>query len=286
MKLLLVLLLVTGSVQAAPSTFTRAKAAADTAKNNALCTDIRPFYWEIGDKTGPQAGASLTTARKVVTSSDKLSIASASKWLYSTYYVQKHVLSLEDIIFFTFVSGYTVFTTCEQTDTVWSCPVRFREADYGHFEYSGGHMQKHAQINGLGAMDNAALAAEIRSQLGVTIAYNQPQPAGGAVISASSYAAVLRKILNRQMVMWQMLGTNSVPAGLPAPPDQTWRYSIGHWVEEDGTFSSAGAFGFYPWIDASKTYYGVVARTALGGAHESIYCGQVIRKAWTTGVQQ
>ncbi len=53
--------------------------------------------------------------------------------------------------------------------------------------------------------------------------------------------------------------------------------------------SSAGAFGFYPWIDAGKTWYGIVARmdTAGGGSgFDSALCGQLIRKAWITGVAQ
>jgi hypothetical protein len=73
--------------------------------------------------------------------------------------------------------------------------------------------------------------------------------------------------------------------------DESWHYSIGHWVEDDpkvgdGAFSSPGAFGFYPWIDASKTYYGVVARAEAPGALESVYCGRLIRKAWVTGGAQ
>ena len=57
-------------------------------------------------------------------------------------------------------------------------------------------------------------------------------------------------------------------ANTPVPSTESWHYSIGHWVEDDpavgdGAFSSAGAFGFYPWIDASKTYYGVLAREAI-----------------------
>ena len=34
----------------------------------------------------------------------------------------------------------------------------------------------------------------------------------------------------------------------------------------DGAFSSPGLFGFYPWIDAGKTYYGVLARYDPTGA--------------------
>ena len=53
----------------------------------------------------------------------------------------------------------------------------------------------------------------------------------------------------------------------------------------DGAFSSAGAFGFYPWIDATRSWYGVLARqTAAGSGNESAQCGRLIRKAWVTGV--
>ncbi|MBK7549435.1 MAG: hypothetical protein IPI20_17215 [Rhodoferax sp.] len=68
---------------------------------------------------------------------------------------------------------------------------------------------------------------------------------------------------------------------------------MGHWVEDDRLvrrrppMSSPGAFGFYPWIDASKTYYGVLARQgAAGTGVDSVNCGRLIRKAWVTGVAQ
>jgi hypothetical protein len=79
---------------------------------------------------------------------------------------------------------------------------------------------------------------------------------------------------------------------------KSWHYAIAHWVEDDptvgdGAFSSPGAFGFYPWIDAGKTTYGVLARHAnvsLSGndpvAVESVVCGRAIRKAWFTSVAQ
>jgi len=53
----------------------------------------------------------------------------------------------------------------------------------------------------------------------------------------------------------------------------------------DGAYSSPGAFGFYPWIDRTKSYYGVVA-PKMTGALNSVYCGRLIRKAWMTGVAQ
>ena len=119
-------------------------------------------------------------------------------------------------------------------------------------------------------------------------------------MSPSAYALMLRKMLSGRLRMGSLLGTHAVctnpiscPAAVlaPIPLRESWHYSIGHWVEDDpavgdGAFSSGGAFGFYPWIDASKTYYGVVARAAPAGALDSVDCGRLIRKAWVTGVAQ
>jgi hypothetical protein len=70
---------------------------------------------------------------------------------------------------------------------------------------------------------------------------------------------------------------------------EAWQYSYGHWVETDGSFSSPGLYGFYPWIDASKTRYGLIARKAsdhlVGPAADTSYwhsveCGRAVRKAF------
>lgn len=176
----------------------------------------------------------------------------------------------------------------------------------GKFYYDGGHMEKHASLLGLGPLNNAGLAAELQSQLGpdVGIRYTQPQLAGGVVSSADDYARFLRKLLAGALQMRSLLGTHAVCTNpstcgtdqalvTPLPLTQSWHYSLGHWVEDDpstgdGAFSSAGAFGFYPWIDAGKTWYGVLARmdTAQGSGVASAQCGGLIRKAWTTGVAQ
>ena len=295
----------------------RSAAAAATAQQNPECTNIRPFYWEIGDQSGLLTSGSLPGPGGAVVRQDEvMSIASASKWLYSTYFVQRQrgALSATDIKFFNFWSGYTNMsdTNCKAATTVGNCLT----LDNGHgipngtfspetenkFDYNGGHMQVHAANNGLADLDNSGLAAEIRSQLGtdVQLDYGQPQLAGGVYTSAAEYAKVLRKILNGSLVMRSALGTHPVcvdPAtcplaiSTPSPKGEQWHYSIGHWVEDDptvgdGSFSSPGAFGFYPWIDASKTYYGIVAREDLLGAIDSVRCGRLIRKAWLTGVAQ
>jgi hypothetical protein len=292
--------------------FAAAKATAESTTN--ACATIGPFYWEIGDRQGKLASGSVTPAGSIerYDADTVMGIASASKWLYSAYYVQRRagVLSDEDIKFLTFRSGYTNFAICLPRDTVDSCLDRAKNGTYaaatdGYFFYNGGHMQKHASVNGLGAMDNQALAAEVRSQIGreIQMTYSQPQPAGGVETSASQYAIFLRKILSGELAIAGLLGTHAVctnpktcsqALSSPSPDDVNLHYSLGHWVEDDpvsgdGSFSSAGAFGFYPWVDAQKTLYGIVARKAPAGENagfQSLACGRLIRLAWKLGAAQ
>ncbi len=283
----------------------RAAAAAATAEGNALCVAIRPFYWEIGDVNGALGSGSVggTTYR----ADTVLAIASASKWFYSTYWVQrtKGALSSEDVKFLNFWSGYTKFTGCGSSATVGDCLTKgtngvFDPATENKFSYGGGHMQKHAALNGLADMNNEQLANELRSQLGndISFTFETPQLAGGMSMSAAEYAKLLRKIISGELVMKKALGTHPVctdpdtcPLALnsPSPTGEQWQYSVGHWLETDpvkgdGAFSSAGAFGFYPWVDSTKTLYGVLSRKGLpGSGNDSIACGRLIRKAWVTG---
>jgi hypothetical protein len=291
----------------------RASAAKATADNNALCRAVAPFYWEIDDRAQRLADGAVGTT---YSATSVMPIASASKLIYGAYVAQKRggVLSADDKKALTFTSGYTSFDLCARGDTVHSCAVAgsngVRTAvNENRFFYGGGHMQQHADnAMGLGAMDNAALAAEVSGTLQLTaaFAYVQPQPAGGVSTTPTVYAGFLRKLLDGSLQMTALLGTDAVCTSVsacggasvytPFPPTETPRYSLGHWVEDstvsDGAFSSAGAFGFYPWIDAGKTYYGILARMdtgSLGGgsagtsaAAQSMYCGRLIRKAWLT----
>lgn len=143
-----------------------------------------------------------------------------------------------------------------------------------------------------------------RTQLGsgLTFSFGSPQPAGGIKTSADDYARFLRKLISGQLVLGSHLGEGAVctnPATCPSadytpvPGNQSWHYSLGHWVEGDprvggGAYSSPGAFGFYPWTDASWRFYGIVARHALKpkAYYESVRCGRLIRKAWRRGMAQ
>ncbi len=283
-----------------------ATATAQSSTND--CAAVRPFYWEIGSRDARQAGGSVGSG---VTARTRLPYASATKWLYGAYVVQRRqgVLTSTDVQMLTFRSGYTALKGCETTQSVDTCLASGTNGQYsgltdGRFYYNGGHMQKHASMFGLGPMNNTALAAAMTSQLGsdVAVGFSQPQLAGGGVVSAEVYARFLRKLLGGQLRLGAMLGnsavcTNPATCGIdkaiytPVPSQESWTYSLGHWVESDpvvgdGAFSSPGAFGFYPWIDAGRTHYGIVARAAPNGARSSAVCGRQIRKAWSTGVAQ
>ena len=305
-----------GTTPTGPDTAQRTQAATTTAANNSNCVAVKPFYWEIGDKAGLMASGSVNATGSLLTynASTVVNIASASKWLYGAYVVERRGaagLSGSDIKFLNFRSGYTSFTSCSPTQTVGSCVAAstngvYTPASDGKFLYGGGHMQVHASLMGLDALDNTTLATEIKTQLGsdIDMSYSQPQLAGGVRTNADSYARYLRKLLNGQLRMGAALGSNPVctnpltcngtALGTPIPTNESWQYSVGHWVESDpavgdGSFSSAGAFGFYPWVDSGKRYYGIVARQDFANAAAGVasaYCGRLIRKAWVTGTAQ
>lgn len=284
-----------------------AAAAAQSTTNH--CSTIGNFYWEVGDRVTALASGSVSpdTTQPGYTADSVMSIASASKWIYAAYVVQRQpTLSDDDIKFLTFRSGYTDFQTCLPGQTVQQCEAMLNNGTYeaandGKFYYNGGHMEKHATLLGLGGLDSAALADEIRSQIGrdVVLAYSQPQLAGGVVTSPANYARFLRKMLDGTLTLGTQLGTHAVCTNpstcadavyTPIPQTESDHYSIGHWVEDDpqlgdGSFSSAGAFGFYPWIDHDKRYYGIVARRTPneGTGYESAQCGRDIRAAWMSG---
>jgi hypothetical protein len=308
-----------------------AAAATATANNNPLCgAPIMPFYWEIGDQSGALISGSQGSDPNgnAVLATTQLSIASASKWIYATYVTQLRgaadQLSAQDINFLHFTSGYSNMdnpgTACPHTDnpdSVNQClkltnakGVSFSAQDpatVGTFDYNGGHMENHAsQLTSLGNIAVGSVGPTMQALLGagVTLEYTEPLMSGGILTSAQNYTLVLRHVLDGTLVMHDALGTNQVCTHPSAtckatfsPIKEAWHYSIGHWVENDpstngdGAFSSPGAFGFYPWIDSTKSYYGVISRDQSTGSGEqqgyaSAQCGRLIRHAWMTGIEQ
>ena len=294
-----------------PSEAQRIAAATTTASGNAACTAVAPFYWEVGDRNAARARGSVNRAGNttVYTTDTSMALASATKWLFAAYVVELRAgtLSADEVRHLHFRSGHTSFVSCLPGQTVDGCLAlpaangAYTAATDGRFFYGGGHMQKLASLVGLGNMNNGALATELRTLLGddVAISFNQPQLAGGAQGTPADYARFLRKMLDGRLRLGALLGTQAVctnPAtcanalATPVPAGESWNYSLGHWVEldpvlGDGAYSSAGAFGFYPWIDATRSWYGVLARQAAAGSgNESASCGRLIRKAWVSGV--
>ncbi len=286
-----------------------AATATATSSGNA-CAAVRPFYWEIGDRGDKLAAGSVPDASGAAryNAGTAMAIASASKWVYGAYVAQRHgTLTLADRKHLQMRSGFVGLQSCAGDRTVDDCLADAGNGAYtaaadGLFDYDGGHMEKHASLIGLGAMNNAALAAEVQSQIGsdVALAYLQPLLPGGLKMTPDAYGRFLRKMLGGQLRLGALLGddpvcTNASVCGrdkalyTPVPAAESWHYALAHWVEDDprngdGAFSSGGAFGFYPWIDAGKTHYGIVARAVQDGGWASAQCGRLIRKAWSTGV--
>jgi len=301
----------------------RTAAAHLTARQAAACQPAQPFYWEIGN--GERMLASGQSGAKAPSAHTNLALASASKWLYGAYVAEQRqgALTAQDIRFLSFQSGYTRFRMCMPGQTVAECQAsllnglgRMDTATVGLFDYNGGHMQKHATLMGLGALNNEGLAMAIKLALRPigpdwSLSYSQPQLAGGGVSNASDYARFLRGMIKGDLKLGALLGQHAVCANpqtcpgqavsTPIPLSETWHYALGHWVEDDpkvgdGAFSSPGAFGFYPWIDASKSLYGILARDSrdnetadtsdLRPGAQSVNCGRLIRAAWVTGQAQ
>jgi hypothetical protein len=270
--------------------------AASKTANGPSCTKAQPFYWEIGDATGKLAGGSV--GGTTYTATTPVFIASASKIVYGAYVAQKKwgMLSQDDVKHLTFTSGFSDFDGCRVNDTVGLCALHATQetpSTLNLFAYSGGHMQRHADVSmGMGWMGNLSLATEVNTVLGTTFTYNQPQLAGGVATTPQGMAVLLRRIMTNELVLGSLLAGPKVPTVGPlavnSPVPEPWHYGIGHWIEDapgnDGAFSSPGAFGFYPWISADKRLYGVVARQSFAGGWTSVQCGRLIRAAYRDGV--
>ncbi|WP_163992917.1 hypothetical protein [Pyxidicoccus caerfyrddinensis] len=294
------------------------QAALDTANNSESCKPLGNFYWEIGNGAGLLYGIPRGSG---VSATTVMPIASASKWLYVGAYVQSRGyanLSTDEKKRLNFTSGYIDENTTLCGDagtTVSDCygpaykNVSYRPLQNGRYFYNGGHMQKLA-LDDIGARKGTGLASVmdwINAQLGTTLPESDSDVAvaGGFSGSAAHYRVFLMKLLNNQYELSSKLTVDSVPAwpGGPNVSYTPWTtgqayYGLGHWIEGEtlgGVWSvtghsSAGAFGFYPWVNAARNRYMLLARSRqLGGEEEgekSRACAQTIRKAYELGVPQ
>ena len=304
---------------------TRLSAVNSTITGNQACTSLSKFYWEIGDKIGGAGhvwGGTGGGTGTAPTAGQQIPIYSAGKWVWGAYAYERlggvvPVNSADDR-FLTMESGHsagTVANACALYTTIQSCRNSMEAYNAAHVDkyyYGPAHFQQQAITSfGMGAFNKTQLATEVHRLLGTdfVLTYNAPQMAGGAKSSVTDYAKFLRKILNAQLRIGSGLGSNAVctfydastcPSSGYSPVNEAagglqeaWHYSLGHWVEDapgigDGAFSSPGAAGFYPWIDAGKTYYGILARNVVSttSAANSVKCGRKIRAAWLTGSPQ
>jgi len=294
----------------------RGQAARAAAEGSPACASLS-FYWEIGNGSGPLVSGAHGEGAPQATA--PLNLYSASKWVYAAYVYERRggALNEADLRSLRMLDGYTETSGCAGRETVGRCFAAMGErdsADVDRFHYASGHFQKHAAVDmELADKNTEELAAEIHRVLGTGWAFDYVRVdlAGGGRGSAADYGVFLRKLLNRELKLsGEALGSNAVctytgpadPAtgrtpcknAASSPASEALQYSLGHWIESDPqwlaqggdpAFTSPGLTGFYPWIDASRTYYGIVARDerVQGSAAMSVACGRQIRKAWLAG---
>ena len=290
----------------------RQAAATATATMNAKCTALGDFYWEIGDGTQMLGHGAIGTTYAQDT---EMSIASASKIVFGAYVVElaEGNLTANQKSALRMLSGFHGLNPvkCSAAATVADClnagapgpNYTYDAADVGHFHYDGAHDQMFAvDVLGIGALSAPQLTTLVMNKLGISPGFvlASPLPSGGIRASAAQFAIFLRAIVHGDLRLRDQLGAEPVctlpgtscPSAASSPSPLAWHYSYNHWVEDDaagdGAFSSPGAFGFYPWISADKTLYGILARqsTAGGGGFSSFECGQAIRRAWITATVQ
>lgn len=295
-----------------PTLSQRIAAATETADSHPDCAAevLGPYYWEIGTVDGMQ-GSGRVGGSDAPSRTTTMNIFSASKWLYAASVVERRGVVDDDVPYLNFSSGYSTFGNFKVCvgDTVGTCqllPIEQDASTIGRFSYDSGHMQQHASaVMGLGDADNAGLARYLRDTLGdFGFTFGTPQLASGVIGSAAGYAGFLQRMLAGDLAITRALGTRAICTNPDVPgcnahhvanagATEDMDYSLGHWVESDpsvggdGSFNSVGGGGFYPWIDPSLKYYGILARESVveadGAAHNSLVCGRLIRKAWMTG---
>ncbi|HJW56980.1 MAG TPA: hypothetical protein VJ577_17065 [Burkholderiaceae bacterium] len=317
------------SVPAEPSASAMANAAAAAKKAAAtdpLCATsiLGDFYWEIGNATSAAPLVSNTEGRGTVTATTSFNIASATKFVFGAYVLQKKGIeqvranpALHDGL--RFVSGYSDMedTACIGKATVGACNASGNGSapnpnTVNRFFYNGGHDQKLAAVDlGMASFTSRQIDQEYQAVLGLSPGFSMgtfnPLMAGGLIASAADYAQFLRRVMSQQLIIGAHLGEDAVCAQPASCPNQAiyspveslgepWSYSYNHWVESEkgnGTvdaYSSAGAFGFYPWIAGDRKYYGILSRHDSQLDQQegmaSMRCGRQIRKAFLGALAQ
>jgi len=290
------------------------KAVTDAIAASSSCKALGDFYWEMGDASGALTKGQVGTT---YSASSVVNLASASKWPFATYFVQKFGAPTDaQIQALTMRAGYVNMNDalCAVTFTVRGCfnaPAPLLPFGNGwkssgavdKFDYNSGNFQKVAVDAGLGTMTSFGLASDMRKVLGITtsseLTYAYPGIASGLHMSANSYTSMLRKIMTNQLAMGSMLELGRTctlqgicPNAMHSPITQDWDYGLGHWVEydtagNDQAYSSIGYNGFYPWITTDLQYYGVLSlENSFNIAPQAVLCGRALRQAWLAAPAQ
>ncbi|WP_342248998.1 serine hydrolase domain-containing protein [Sphingomonas sp. OTU376] len=125
---------------------------------------------------------------------------------------------------------------------------------------------------------------------------SNPRLSGGGVSTAEDYAAFLSAMLGGRLLTDLDTYVADRTAGLPvlASPDVTtsmgeWHYGLASWHECDDTpfssrcatarlISSPGAFGWTPWIDFDRGYWGLIAMyEPIGGSQQGVALEQQLQ---------
>jgi len=197
---------------------------------------------------------------------------------------------------FAFTSGFN--GTSEQSSCIGSVSYSLRRCvqeiynggtdslPNGSFNYGNEHMQIAAQmmVQARGRSVDTIMRERLFDRLGVSSdtrytlgAGDNPTYAGGMRSSGEDYARVLAAILkgdiflDRPGFLTDRTGSRPLATVPPAISRNrlSWRYGWGFWKECSGpsyrescnvapVISSAGAFGFTPWVDFSRGYWAII----------------------------
>ncbi|MFZ6720611.1 hypothetical protein [Undibacterium sp. Ji49W] len=290
----------TGSVT--PRIAAAIAAAKTAASTDPLCSvdKLGDFYWEIGNATDSTPVVSGAQGTGTVTATTYFNIASASKWIFGAYVLEKKGIdqvrsntSLSNGL--RFMSGYTGFDeeACVGKLSINGCFIAGMDGTSGKtsqpdpttvnlFDYDSGHDQKLASVDlGLGNFTAAQLDTEYQNTIGLSKGFNMapldPLMAGGMLGTATDYSLFLKKIMKQELEIGRYLGDQAVCALAAACPgkvvyspiqllNEPWTYSYNHWVESEqgkgsiDAYSSPGKWGFYPWVSPDRKYYGILSR--------------------------
>ena len=127
---------------------------------------------------------------------------------------------------------------------------------------------------------------------------DNPRVAGGGTASANDYGTILTALVGGALLAQASVevmsadhtGDGVLLASVPEAVSEgsTWHYALGCWREcdgeeytaacdEPGVLSSPGLFGFYPWWDQARGFWGVLATQVVDGAGRTVPLGQ----AWS-----